>query len=255
MGSGSLFEELKNSRGNFAKEPQPKKRKVSKLDPLQGRPGIMEHTAIMKIMEDTVIARCLSAKDRKAMANHRTKLCDASWKLGQVLGKVNETIWKSILTAQLDHFIKGAQHQQPNGRWQIAEYACEIRADVDGIKRIYLVCKLLDESNQTDLQYRNGVPIQDINVNLQNNQPAMSAELIEAIKGNAGGNQLLAEMLKVMQANARVQAAHAGVDVSDLLPEKGAELPDSDPDSEDHEGEDPEFVPVKPSRKNNKSED
>jgi hypothetical protein len=234
--STTLFEELEHSRGPVAKKPKPVQKRYSKLDPLQGKPGIIQHTQIIRILERTLNEQSISAKARKKIASHRTRLGDASWRLDRVLNKVNEDIWVNVVKAQLRGFIKGIEHQQPNGRWLLAEWATAIRKDVDEIERLFVVCKFVDEFGNSDLQYRNGIPVHDINLEVKTAPPpAIDAELIKELRGSQAGTDVMEKMLKVMEAQARIQAKQAGVDVSDLLGDE--EQPEEPAGSEPEESE------------------
>ena len=228
----------------------------------------MDVAVLLEILEDVMEENQVNEEAWEEIQSHRHRLCDCSWHLAQLLNKVNTPIWKKIVQSQLNTFVRDIKHRQPNGRWALGQYAFKIDTDVDDLKRIYIVTRWVDEGNEPDLKYRNSMAVDDINVNVQSAPQGLSPELLELLKANmqrpdaAPANDNMDRMLKLMEAQTRIQAKSAGVDVSDLLPGTGEEgSPQIETSAEDEDdplaalGAPDESKPKAKRKKSKKTED
>jgi hypothetical protein len=89
---------------------------------------------------------------------------------------------------------KNITQSQPNGDWRVCEYEVDLKKDSAKEECVMLVVKWIDASNQQDLQYSNGVPAMNVNIN----NSGLDKEVLEALtsKSESSSDEELKDLLK-----------------------------------------------------------
>ena len=177
-----------------------------------GTSKIMQSNVLLEVANQVLSLNSLPAKAKKRCACFRTKLGDSSWRLTELLGQVDKSIWSNMVGRTIEGHEKTIIHSQPNGTWKICNYEVDIRRDKANDERLFLATQWVDIDDQPELQYQNGAPA--VNVNIKS--PELPKEVLAAL-GNKGGNDeelkgLLKDLIGAMAAQNQPKPA------SDPLP-------------------------------------
>ncbi len=218
----TLIAELQNKRRTLPK-PKVGEKRVSPLDPLQGREGIMRHSELISMMEKALASQAMAKMEYKKLKEqeHRTRLGDAIWHLVDLLGKVNEEIWVGMVEATIESQLKHIRHRQPNGDWVLCEYEYELQPDAEGRDVLMLVTRFVDRDGETDLQYSNGQPITGTTVEVKQSG-GLTRDDIMALRGSSDSKameSILERLVRLQEAQLRVDAAKAGIVLEEDLEE------------------------------------
>jgi hypothetical protein len=165
----------------------PHARKPSMLEPAekQAKPRVLQAGILLRVADRAIQENMLDAPKSEELVKtlkHRVRVTDCDWPLANVLGTVTEDLWANMVGCALEGMEQVVKHRQPNGVWRIAEYEIDIR-NRGGQETIMVAIKWVDLDNAVDLQYRDGVPA----VNVQVNAPGLPPELIEFIRNQQAG--------------------------------------------------------------------
>ena len=165
------------------------------IDESEADTKILQPATLMRILNESLEAKCVNKKTAKAWSSYRYRVQDVGWPLVNLLGSVTPEIWSNICEGSIAGMLKTIRHSQSNGDWQIAEYEADIRRDSDGRERVMVAVKWVDAKNQTDLSYQNGIP-SSLNVNIK--QAPLPDEVIKAItsRGDNSNDDELKTLLK-----------------------------------------------------------
>tara|TARA_R100000008_G_scaffold86800_1_gene81715 strand:- start:1779 stop:2411 length:633 start_codon:yes stop_codon:yes gene_type:complete len=182
----SLIAKLEAERANKSR---------GEIDESEKESKILQPATLMRILNESLDAKCVNKKTAKAWSSYRHRVQDVGWPLENLLGSVTPEIWSNICEGAIAGMLKTIRHSQSNGDWQITEYEADIRRDRDGRERVMVAVKWVDAKNQNDLTYQNGIP-SNLNVNIK--QAAIPDEVINAItnRGNSSNDDELKELLK-----------------------------------------------------------
>ena len=165
------------------------------IDESEAESKILQPATLMRILNESLDAKCVNKKTAKAWSSYRHRIQDVGWPLEELLGTVTPEIWGNICESAFAGMLKTIRHSQSNGDWQVSEYEADIRRDSDGRERIMVAVKWTDARNETDLTYQNGIP-SSLSVNIK--QPAIPDEVIKAItsRGDNSNDDELKDLLK-----------------------------------------------------------
>lgn len=169
-------------------------RKPPTVDEIEQR--ILQPSILLNNLRSFFDGEKIPTKTRKSWLKNRTRLMDAKWTLGNIIGNCDAEIWLNVCKAVRDFHIKTINNSQPNGEWKIAEYEADIARDDKGQEIIQLAVLWIDALNNIDMQYVNGIPAPQVNIN-----NSIPEELIRAMndmaKSDRGtGDVELKELLK-----------------------------------------------------------
>ena len=163
----------------------------------------------MDILNDELSRRVIDKKQRKEFAGYRTRLKTAEWRLAGILNHVDEDIYRTQIDKTIEGMLKHIRLVQPNGEWLLMQYETDIRPNKNGDQVIMLAAKFVDQKNEEDMRYQNGVPLVDVKVDVSGS----NKEIIEAIQAqNAasnGGDPEMKALLKQL-ANLMIQKESEG---------------------------------------------
>ena len=191
----SLLKDLKNKQ-----EDAIMGRKAPSQEEMETR--ILQPAILLNNMRAFFDGEKIPAKTRKAWSEHRTRLMDARWILMNVLGNCDEAGWEHNCKSTRNFHLKTINLSQPNGEWKISEYEADIKRDSAGREIIQLAVLWVDSLNKPDMQYINGVPAAQVQVN-----NSIPKELITAVEmAGRGGDDgelkgLLKDLISVMAQN------------------------------------------------------
>ena len=155
-------------------------------------PRIMQSSLLISVANDVLDLNTLPAKSKKKFSGYRTRIGDASWRLTELLGNVDEHIWSNMVGCTIEGQEKTFQHSQPNGTWKMIGYEVDIKRDKANDERLFLAAEWVDADNQQDLNYQNGAP--SVNVNIAS--PKIPKEILSALSSKGGGDDELKGLLK-----------------------------------------------------------
>ena len=201
----SLIDEAQRNATRF---PMAFSEKASTKDK---RMFIVQANELTDILKDEMESRIIDKKARKEFSSYRTKLKTAQWRLSGILNHVDEPLYREQIGKTYEGLLKSINLRQPNGSWKVIDYEIDIRKNAGGEESIMVAVKFVDIKNETDLKYKNGVPVVDVNVDVGNS----NKELIEAIKAQ-GANSDDQELKDLMKQFIAVMA-------QDKIAEKSAE--------------------------------
>tara|TARA_A100001391_G_scaffold197181_2_gene176844 strand:- start:40 stop:693 length:654 start_codon:yes stop_codon:yes gene_type:complete len=155
---------------------------------------IVQANELTNILKDEMESLIIDKKARKEFSSYRTQLKTAQWRLSGILNHVDEPLYREQIGKTYEGLLKSITLRQPNGSWKVIDYEVDIRPNAGGEDSIMLAVKFVDIKNETDLKYKNGVPVVDVNVDIGNS----NKELIEAIKaqGANSNDQELKDLMK-----------------------------------------------------------
>jgi len=182
----SLFEEAEKTKNPFGSR--------NKADTTNQKVAYINQTSILlRIMNEVCSEQKVSSSKMKDYSSHRTRIGDCSWSLHNLQGNVTEPTWANVVNAALGGFLKTIKNSQPNGEWKLCDFETKIKTDEDNIEKLFFVAKFVDMENQSDLTYRNGMPVTTtVNVNAS----PVSAELIEALSAKKTDDSDLKNLIK-----------------------------------------------------------
>lgn len=159
--------------------PEVSKDRVSPLDPLNGKEGIMRHSELISILERTLGDLRLQPLEYKKIKSQgfRERAKRAKWRLSELLGYVDDPIWSSMVRSVYDGQIKNINNSQMNGDWRLAEHEIELAPDAAGDDSMILYTLYVDIAGQNDLGYRDGKAVDSIDVNVHQAPSQSSPEL------------------------------------------------------------------------------
>ena len=155
---------------------------------------IIQPTILLDILNDEMNTRCIDKKSKKQFSAYRTRLKKAEWKLKGMLNYVDEPLYRDQIEKTIESMLKHIKLVQPNGEWVIYEYETDIRKNVQGDDSVMLAVSFVDVRNEKDLNYQNGIPVVDVNVDVTGS----NKELIEAIQAQSANSndQELKDLMK-----------------------------------------------------------
>ena len=122
---------------------------------------IVQPHILVDILNDELSRRVIDKKKRKEFAGYRTRLKTAEWRLAGILNYVDEEIYRTQIDKTIQGMLKHIKLVQPNGEWVLMQYETDIRANKNGDQCIMLAAKFVDQKNEEDMRYQNGVPLVD----------------------------------------------------------------------------------------------
>lgn len=181
-------------------------RDTLRADEAPKAPRVTQLGVLIRIANRVLELNCGSTEERERATEggYRFRTMDASWPALDLIGKVDERTWSSMVAAALHGMELTILNAQNNGRWTYVEYELDV-AERFGVEELMLAVKWVDMLNAPDLRYHNGVPAVDLHLHT----PALPAELLEFLKkkadatdgaGGAAGNSELAAALNGMTA-------------------------------------------------------
>lgn len=156
---------------------------------------------ILTDLANEVIAEHMLPAEKKGEAikgKYRTRDRIERSTVRDLLGKVDEKIWRAMVGAALSSMKKNIEASQGNGQWAVLEAEIEVANSRAGVQEIMIGVRWTDTLNQEDLQYANGQPALNVNV-----RSTISQEVIDAIKeGNQGSDPDMKALLKALAKKA-----------------------------------------------------
>jgi hypothetical protein len=198
----SLFEEAEKNKNPFGlpKVNEAKEKNVAYIN---------QTSILLKVLNEVCSEQLLSKEKKKQCSEHRSRIGDCSWTLSNLQGNVTAPTWANMVNAAIAGMLKTIRNSQPNGEWSLLEFDTKINADDANIERLFFVAKFVDLENDSDLTYRNGVPVTTtVNVN----SAPIAPELIEAIAAKTTDDSDLKDMIK--QLVVALGAQHSTKEVS-----------------------------------------
>ena len=200
----SLFEEAEKNRNPFGlpKVNEAKEKNIAYIN---------QTSILLKVLNEICSEQLLSKEKQKQCSDHRSRIGDCSWTLSNLQGTVTAPTWANMVNAAVAGMLKTIRNSQPNGEWSLLKFDTKIKSDDANIERLFFVAKFVDLDNESDLTYRNGVPVTTtVNVN----SAPIAPELIEAIASKTTDDSDLKDMIKQLVVALGAQQATKEVSVS-----------------------------------------
>ena len=198
----SLFEEAEKNRNPFGlpKVNEAKEKNIAYIN---------QTSILLKVLNEVCSEQLISKEKKKQCSDNRSRIGDCSWTLSNLQGTVTAPTWANMVNASIAGMLKTIRNSQPNGEWALLDFETKIKSDEANIERLFFVSKFVDLDNESDLTYRNGVPVTTtVNVN----SAPIAPELIEAIASKTTDDSDLKDMIK--QLVVALGAQHATKEVS-----------------------------------------
>ena len=198
----SLFEEAEKNRNPFGlpKVNEAKEKNIAYIN---------QTSILSKVLNEICSEQLLSKEKQKQCSDHRSRIGDCSWTLSNLQGTVTAPTWANMVNAAVAGMLKTIRNSQPNGEWSLLKFDTKIKSDDANIERLFFVAKFVDLDNESDLTYRNGVPVTTtVNVNAA----PIAPELMEALASKNTDDSDLKDMIK--QLVVALGAQHVTKEVS-----------------------------------------
>lgn len=182
---------------NTHDENLPKRKMLTRQEEAIRDNSILDVGQLHDIVSDVVTPKLVS-KDDKATAlreNWRTRIRVERFTLKNVLGHVDPEIWTAMVNSALRAMEANINISQNNGEWHPMDFECEVRSNAHGSQQLWLGVQWVDTLNEEDMQYRNGQPSFNVNVN-----SSVSPDLIDALRASAAGNGTDPELKMLLKA-------------------------------------------------------
>ena len=212
----SLLKEIENERlGVFGK-----KKKEEDTD--QEDPMIISSTEFMNIARRVYTENCIDKKTYSKMKDHRFRLHSFSWHFTSLIGSISSPSFGEMCQKSIEAGLKTIRHSQGNGDWKLAEYEVATKKDSDNNELLVIAARYIDVLNKEDLQYVNGIPAANVNVNVKSQ--AVPDEVLTALSSRSTGDDELKDLLKQL-IGTMASNASAPSDTKEILKgEDGVEM-------------------------------
>ena len=194
----SLLKEIENERlGVFGK-------KKKEAEEKQEDAMVISSTEFMNIARQVYTRNCIDKKTYSKMKNHRFRLHSFNWHFTSLIGSITAANFEETCQRSIEAGLKTIRHSQGNGDWKLAEYEVATDKDRDNNELLVIAARYIDVLNKEDLQYVNGIPAPNVNVNVKS--PAIPKEVLSAL-GERGTDDdelkvLLKQLITVMASDA-----------------------------------------------------
>ena len=212
----SLLEEIENERlGVFGK-----RNKTEEQSDEESK--IIQVSQFMKIARQVLDQKTIDKKTSNKMKDHRFRLKKSQWPLENLIGSLNPSLFGSMCEGIFAGWLKTIRHSQGNGDWQLTEYEILTDRDSDKTELLVLAGRFVDASNKEDLQYANGVPSANVNVNVKSQ--SIPDEVLTALSNRSTGDDELKDLLKQLISTMAANAAPAAEQQPVVEGEDGASV-------------------------------
>ena len=155
---------------------------------------VLQASELVSVVRKVLDLNQVDAKSRKVFKGYRSRLKDAKWQLHNFLGNVTASQFSNQVGMCLEGMEKNITQSHPNGDWRVCEYEVDLKKASAKEECVMLVVKWIDASNQQDLQYSNGVPAMNVNIN----NSGLDKDVLEALtsKSESSSDEELKDLLK-----------------------------------------------------------
>ena len=212
----SLLKEIENERlGVFGK-------KKKEEDAEQKEAMVISSTEFMNIARQVYMRNCIDKKTYSKMKDHRFRLYSLNWHFHALIGNITASSFEAMCEDSIKAGLKTIRHSQGNGDWKLAEYEIGTEKDSDNNEMLLVAGRFIDVLNKEDLQYVNGIPAANVNVNVKSQ--AVPDEVLTALSSRSTGDDELKDLLKQL-IGAMASNASAPSDTKEILKgEDGVEM-------------------------------
>jgi hypothetical protein len=167
------------------------------------------------LLFQSILHRVVDDQKAELTPGYRTRINDCRWRIQNLLGNVNETIWEGMVKAALKGMEATIHNAQPNGTWLPCECESRIAQNSKTLESfLEVVVRFVDTANAPELAYQDGRPVVNVTVQ-QAAAPAMDQKMLDLLSQKAESD---ADMKLVLASVVQLLAKQATA--ADALPAK-----------------------------------